>query len=96
MAVMNPSYPVYVDDSVIDGRAGDLVDGKWSRLHYLGCGPENKFLPSVPDEKVDIIFLCSPITLLVRQLEETTCKNGWSMHDRMAVLSCLILLMKRL
>ncbi len=60
VAVMNPSYPVYVDDSVIDGRAGDLVDGKWSRLHYLGCGPENKFLPSVPDEKVDIIFLCFP------------------------------------
>ncbi|MDE6576871.1 MAG: LL-diaminopimelate aminotransferase [Muribaculaceae bacterium] len=60
VAVMNPAYPVYVDDSVIDGRAGVLKDGKWSRLIYLDCDPENNFLPSLPEEKADVIFLCFP------------------------------------
>lgn len=60
VAVMNPAYPVYVDDSVIDGRAGKLEHGKWSRLTYLDCDPSNNFLPSLPKEKVDVIFLCFP------------------------------------
>ena len=60
VAVMNPAYPVYVDDSVIDGRAGDLVNGKWSRLTYLDCSPENHFLPALPEGRVDVIFLCFP------------------------------------
>lgn len=60
VAVMNPAYPVYVDDSVIDGRAGELVGGKWNRLIYLDCRPENGFLPSLPEEKADVIFLCFP------------------------------------
>lgn len=60
VAVMNPAYPVYVDDSVIDGRAGSLVDGRWSRLLYLGCDPDNGFLPSLPTERPDVIFLCFP------------------------------------
>lgn len=60
VAVMNPAYPVYVDDSVIDGRAGRLVEGKWSNLVYLECGPENGFLPSFPKERPDVIYLCFP------------------------------------
>ncbi|MDE6794111.1 MAG: aminotransferase class I/II-fold pyridoxal phosphate-dependent enzyme [Muribaculaceae bacterium] len=27
---------------------------------YLECDPENNFLPSLPDEKVDVIYLCFP------------------------------------
>lgn len=60
VAVMNPAYPVYVDDSVIDGRAGNLIDGKWSRLLYLDCNPENGFKPTLPNGRVDVIFLCFP------------------------------------
>ncbi|MDE5675083.1 MAG: LL-diaminopimelate aminotransferase [Muribaculaceae bacterium] len=60
VAVMNPSYPVYVDDSVIDGRAGEIVDGIWNGLVYLDCDPDNNFMPSLPKEKVDVIFLCFP------------------------------------
>lgn len=61
VAVMNPAYPVYVDDSVIDGRAGELLsNGKWSKLIYLDCNPENDFLPSLPKERPDVIFLCFP------------------------------------
>lgn len=60
VAVMNPAYPVYVDDSVIDGRAGKFEDGKWSKLVYLDCDPTNNFLPALPKENVDVIFLCFP------------------------------------
>ena len=60
VAVMNPAYPVYVDDSVIDGRAGVLEDGKWSNLIYLDCDPEENFLPALPKERPDVIFLCFP------------------------------------
>lgn len=60
VAVMNPSYPVYVDDSVIDGRAGHIEDGKWSNLVYLDCDADNNYLPSLPTERVDVIFLCFP------------------------------------
>ncbi len=60
VAIMNPAYPVYVDDSVIDGRAGTQENGKWSRIIYLDCNPSNSFMPSLPKESPDIIFLCFP------------------------------------
>lgn len=60
VAVMNPSYPVYVDDSVIDGRAGQPVDGRWSDIVYLDCDPDNDFLPELPSRHADVIFLCFP------------------------------------
>lgn len=60
VAVMNPSYPVYVDDSVIDGRAGGLDNGRWRGLTYLECGEEGSFVPKLPEGKVDVIFLCFP------------------------------------
>lgn len=60
VAVMDPTYPVYVDDSVMDGRAGYLEKGRWSRLIYLRCDPANDFLPSLPSERPDVIFLCFP------------------------------------
>lgn len=60
VAVMNPAYPVYVDDSVIDGRAGALEGGKWGRIEYLDCSQSDSFMPSLPVEVPDIIFLCFP------------------------------------
>ena len=57
---MNPAYPVYGDDNVIDGRAGSLCAGRWSNLAYLDCNPENHFMPNLPQEHVDVIFLCFP------------------------------------
>ncbi|MBD5357108.1 MAG: LL-diaminopimelate aminotransferase [Bacteroides sp.] len=60
VAVMNPAYPVYVDDTIIDGRGGELKNGKWSEIIYLECDPSNGFLPALPQEKPDVIFLCFP------------------------------------
>ena len=60
VAICDPVYPVYVDTNVMSGRSGDKVDGKWSNIYYMPCLAENDFLPEIPDEKVDIIYLCFP------------------------------------
>ncbi len=60
VAICDPVYPVYVDTNVMSGRSGDKVDGKWSNIYYMPCLAENDFLPEIPNEKVDIIYLCFP------------------------------------
>lgn len=76
VAVTDPVYPVYVDTNVMAGRAGDLlVDGRWSRIVYLPCTAENGFVPELPKQKVDVIYLCFPnnptgTTLTKTQLTE--------------------------
>ena len=61
VAVCDPVYPVYVDTNAMAGRAGDYVDGRWSKLIYLPCVAENGFFPDLPSEGVpDIIYICSP------------------------------------
>lgn len=60
VAVCDPVYPVYVDTNAMAGRAGDFTGGKWSNLYYMPCTEENGFMPSIPKEKVDIIYLCFP------------------------------------
>ena len=62
VAVTDPVYPVYVDSNAMSGRLGDFdsATGKWSRLTYLPCTAENSFVPELPKEEVDIIYLCLP------------------------------------
>lgn len=60
VAVCDPVYPVYVDSNVMDGRGGELVSGRWSNIIYLPCDEKNNFVPSLPKEKADIIYLCFP------------------------------------
>ncbi len=61
VAVCDPIYPVYIDTNVMGGRSGELTDsGKWSRFVYLTCSPENNFLPELPKEHADIVYLCFP------------------------------------
>ena len=61
IAVPDPVYPVYVDSNVMAGRAGILnKNGCWSDITYLPCTEENNFVPSLPSEQVDIIYLCYP------------------------------------
>lgn len=60
VAVCDPVYPVYVDTNVMAGRSGDFVNGGWSNIRYMPCTAENGFLPEIPKEKVDIIYLCFP------------------------------------
>ncbi|MBQ7579901.1 MAG: LL-diaminopimelate aminotransferase [Clostridia bacterium] len=61
VALCDPIYPVYVDTNVMAGRSGDALDGgKFSKFVYLPCLEENNFLPSLPTQKVDLIYLCFP------------------------------------
>ena len=61
IAVMDPVYPVYVDTNVMAGHTGPAEDsGVYSGLLYLPCTPENGFMPEVPGEPVDLVYLCSP------------------------------------
>ncbi|MDD3409625.1 MAG: LL-diaminopimelate aminotransferase [Eubacteriales bacterium] len=60
IAVTDPVYPVYVDSNAMAGRLGDYAGDKWSRLTYLPCNAENGFVPDLPKEPVDVIYLCYP------------------------------------
>ncbi len=60
VAVADPVYTVYVDSNVIAGRTGEFKHGGYEGLVYMGCNVKNDFMPSVPDQKTDIIYLCSP------------------------------------
>ncbi len=61
VAVCDPVYPVYVDTNVMAGRAGTYAEGKgWSKIVYLPCKEENEFLPQLPKQDVDMIYLCFP------------------------------------
>ncbi|MDE6127280.1 MAG: LL-diaminopimelate aminotransferase, partial [Muribaculaceae bacterium] len=61
VAVTDPVYPVYVDTNVMAGRAGEpLAGGSFSRVVYLPVTADNGFVPALPKEKVDIIYLCYP------------------------------------
>jgi len=60
IAVTDPVYPVYVDSNVMAGRTGKYQDGKWSNVTYLPCTAENGFIPELPKERVDLIYLCLP------------------------------------
>ena len=61
IAVMDPVYPVYVDTNVMAGHTGEArEDGSYEGITYLECTVENGFVPEIPDEKVDVIYLCFP------------------------------------
>ena len=61
IAVTDPVYPVYVDSNVMTGRTGDAqVNGTYQGLTYLAINEENNFMPELPKNKVDILYLCFP------------------------------------
>ncbi|MBD5226089.1 MAG: LL-diaminopimelate aminotransferase [Bacteroidales bacterium] len=60
VAVTDPVYPVYVDTNVMGGRAGEKINGSWDRIIYLPVTAENGFVPALPSEVADVIYLCYP------------------------------------
>ena len=63
IAVQDPSYPVYVDGSVIIGATGDYNNSKnqFDNIIYMKCSPENNFFPDISKvERTDLIYFCSP------------------------------------
>lgn len=51
VAIPNPAYPAYLDSNVLLGR---------KKIQMLPCTEKTNFLPTLPSEPCDIIYLCSP------------------------------------
>lgn len=62
VAVPDPVYPVYVDTNVMAGRAGNWnkETGRYDGLVYLDGNQANGFIPALPTQPVDLIYLCFP------------------------------------
>ncbi len=60
IAIPDPVYPVYLDTNVMAGRTGGYVDGRYQGIVYLDSTRENNFVPALPRDKVDLIYLCFP------------------------------------
>ncbi|MGB7969722.1 MAG: LL-diaminopimelate aminotransferase [Methanobacterium sp.] len=61
IAVTDPVYPVYVDSNVMAGRSGPMqTSGRYEGIVYLPCTAENNFIPELPENPVDLIYLCLP------------------------------------
>lgn len=61
IAVTDPVYPVYVDTNVMAGRTGEAKEnGRYGGIVYMPCTAQNNFVPELPTEPVDMIYLCYP------------------------------------
>ena len=62
-AIQDPSYPVYVDTSVMIGQTG-LVNPdtkQFDKIIYMPCNPSNNFFPDVEAlPRADVYYICSP------------------------------------
>ncbi len=61
IAVVDPVYPVYVDTNVMAGHTGPAdASGRYAGLVYLPVTADNDFVPELPSQRVDLIYLCYP------------------------------------
>ena len=61
LGITDPVYPVYVATNVMAGHTGNAdANGAYAGIHYLPCDASNGFVPAVPTEKLDIVYLCFP------------------------------------
>ncbi len=60
LAIPDPVYPVYVDTNVMAGRTGGNLDGRYAGITYLDSTPANGYVPAIPAEATDLIYLCFP------------------------------------
>lgn len=75
VALPDPVYPVYLDTNVMAGRTGVFKDGRYEGILYLDGTRANGFVPHIPEQSVDLIYLCYPnnptgATATKAQLEE--------------------------
>jgi LL-diaminopimelate aminotransferase len=60
IAIPDPVYPVYVDTNVMAGRTGIAKNGRFENIVYLESTHENDYIPKLPDQPVDLVYLCFP------------------------------------
>ncbi len=85
IAVLDPVYPVYVDTNVMVGHTGPAdAGGRYGGLVYLPVTAENDFVPELPKQQVDLIYLCYPnnptgvvaTKEMLKRWEEYASRNG--------------------
>lgn len=62
-AVQDPSYPVYVDTSVMMGQTGNQNEEtkQYENIVYMPCTAENEFFPDYSAlPRADVVYFCSP------------------------------------
>ena len=62
-AVQDPSYPVYVDTSVMMGQTGTQNEEtkQYDNIVYMPCTAENGFFPDLASlPRADVVYICSP------------------------------------
>ena len=62
VSITDPVYPVYLDTNVMAGRSGKFNEktGKFDKIIYVPVTSENNFIPELPKDVPDIIYLCLP------------------------------------
>ncbi len=75
IAIPDPVYPVYLDTNVMAGRTGHYQRGRYAGVVYLDGNAANGFIPELPTEPVDLIYLCFPnnpmgATITTEQLKQ--------------------------
>lgn len=60
VALPDPVYPVYSDTNVMSGRSGNFKNGRYENFIYLDSTEANNYVPDLPSERPDIIYLCFP------------------------------------
>jgi LL-diaminopimelate aminotransferase len=61
IAICDPVYPVYADTTVMSGKTGHCQsNGYFDGIIYMPCNEANGFVPELPHERPDLIFLCFP------------------------------------
>ena len=60
IAIPDPVYPAYLDTNVMAGRTGSYRHGRYDGIVYLDSHANNRFIPSLPREPADLIYLCFP------------------------------------
>ncbi|MGF1679306.1 MAG: LL-diaminopimelate aminotransferase [Candidatus Methylacidiphilales bacterium] len=89
IAITDPVYPVYVDTNVMVGHTGEAdARGAYEGLVYLPCTPDNGFVPSIPKEKVDVVYLCYPNnpTGAVATREQLEAWVAYALENRAVIL----------
>jgi len=88
VAIPDPVYPVYLDTNVMAGRTGDFSEGRYRGIYYLESTRENGFIPELPQEPVELIYLCYPnnptgATISRKQLADWV---GYAKENRALIL----------
>lgn len=62
VGICDPVYPVYLDTNVMGGRGGRYDANKkgYERIVYLPLSADNGFVPELPKQRVDVLYMCYP------------------------------------